>query len=216
MCVRMRAPAVLRCFPRLQRRLSYVDVRWQVGRRPIETRSPVIGGYQRDTIEVMSYKRNQIEEAIARIVVPNCKELPSELRTRIKRLLELDRSMGRKVRSKYAEEANFAFFSEKAPGTGADISFSEYEAFALFNGLRIMNHGWPQSFAVSIMRRVRADLEREHARILRQDPKELFDWEAIRIEAHGRVSMCRKDVRDAQKSSQATRQLCGGLCPSAD
>ena len=127
----------------------------------------------------MSYKRNQIEEAIARIFDPNCREPPSDLRTRIKRLLELDRSMGRKVRSKDPEEGNFAFFSEAAPGTGVDISFSEYEAFALINGLRIMNHGWPQSFAVSIMRHVRRDLEREHARILRQDPGKLFDLEAI-------------------------------------
>jgi hypothetical protein len=38
----------------------------------------------------MSYKRNQIEEAIARTFDPNCQEPPSELRTRIKRLLELD------------------------------------------------------------------------------------------------------------------------------
>src|SRR5262245_60598473 len=131
----------------------------------------------------MSYKRNQIEEAIARIFDPNSQKPPSELRTRIKRLLELDRSIGRKVRSKHPEEAHFAFFSEEAPGTGADILFSEYEAFALLNGLRIMNHGWPQSVAVSIMRRVRVDLEREHARILQQDPDKLFDGELIR-EAH--------------------------------
>jgi hypothetical protein len=131
----------------------------------------------------MSYKRNQIEEAIARIFDPNCEKPPSELRTRIKRLLELDRSIGRKVRSKDPEEANFAFFSEKAPGTGAVILFSEYEAFALLNGLRIMQHEWPQGFAVSIMRRVRLDLEKEHARILRQDPDELFDPQAIRAKA---------------------------------
>ena len=131
----------------------------------------------------MSYKRNQVEEAIARIVAPNCEKPPPELRTRIKRLLDLDRSIGRKVPSKEAGGANFGFFSGEAPGTGADVSFSEYEAFALFNGLRIMNHGWPQSFAVSIMRRVRVDLEREHARILRQDPEGLFDWEAIRAKA---------------------------------
>ena len=93
----------------------------------------------------MSYKRNQIEEAIARIFVPNCEEPPSELRTRIKRLLDLDRSIGRKLRSKDAEEANFGFFSEEAPGTGADIWFSEYEAFALLNGLRIMGHRWPRA-----------------------------------------------------------------------
>ena len=69
----------------------------------------------------MSYKRNQVEEAIARIFFPNCEKPPSELRTRIKRLLELDRSIGRKLRSKDAEEANFGFFSEEAPGTGAVI-----------------------------------------------------------------------------------------------
>jgi hypothetical protein len=131
----------------------------------------------------MPYKRNQVEEAIARIFVPNCEKPSSELRTRIKRLLDLDRSIGRKIRSKDAEEANFGFFSGEAPGTGADVSFSEYEAFALLNGLRIMNHGWPQGFAVSIMRRLRVDLEREHARILKQDPRKLFDWERIRATA---------------------------------
>jgi hypothetical protein len=46
----------------------------------------------------MSYKRNQIEEAIARVFAPNCEKPPSELRTRIKRLLELDRSIGRNLR----------------------------------------------------------------------------------------------------------------------
>ena len=132
---------------------------------------------------MQSFKRNQIEHAIARIFVPNCERPPPELRTRIKRLLELDRSVGRKVRSKDAEEANFGFFSEEAPGTGADISFSEYEAFALLSALRIMEHGWPQGFAVSIMRRVRLDLAKEHARILRQDPVKLFDWQAIRARA---------------------------------
>jgi hypothetical protein len=131
----------------------------------------------------MSYKRNQVEEAIARIFFPNCEKPPSELRTRIKRLLELDRSMGRKLRSNDPEEANFGFFSEEAPGTGADISFSEYDAFALLNGLRIMGHGWPQGFAVAIMRRIRPALEREHARILRQDLDKLFDQEAIRAAA---------------------------------
>jgi hypothetical protein len=67
---------------------------------------------------IMSYKRNQVEEAIAHIFFPDCEKPPSELRTRIKRLLDLDRSIGRKLRSKDAAEANFGFFSEEAPGTG--------------------------------------------------------------------------------------------------
>ena len=131
----------------------------------------------------MPFKRNQIEMAIARLYDPSCQEPPSELRTRIKRLLELDRSRGRKLRSTGADEANFAFFSDEAPGTGADILFSEYEAFALLNALRIMDHGWPQGFAVSIMHRVRLDLEKEHARILRQSPDKLFNLQAIRARA---------------------------------
>jgi hypothetical protein len=142
----------------------------------------------------MPYKRNQIEEAIARLFDPNCREPPSDLRTRIKRLLELDRSMGRKVRSKDPEEGNFAFFSEEAPGTGADIMFSEYDAFALLNGLRILEHHWPQSFAVSTMRRVRPDLEREHARILRQRPEELFDQQRILASAReGTIAVSNTD-----------------------
>lgn len=156
----------------------------------------------------MSYKRNQIEEAIARIFVPDCEKPPSELRMRIKRLLELDRSIGRKVRSKDAEEANFGFFSEEAPGTGADISFSEYEAFALLNGLRIMEHGWPQGFAVSTMRRLRLDLEWEHARILRQRPDKLFDQQAIRATARpGDIAVDNTDPVFVTVASKAQRAL---------
>src|SRR5215208_2019941 len=121
--------------------------------------------------KVITYKRNQLEQAIARIF----DQPTSELRTRIKRLLELDRALGRKRGSLDPEKANFAFFSHEAPGTGADILFSEYDAFALLNGVRIMEHGWPQGFAVSVMRRLRPDLEPEHFRILNQDPLHLFD-----------------------------------------
>ena len=131
----------------------------------------------------MLYKRSQLENAIARILEPGSKAPSVKLRTRIKRLLELDRKLGRKPRSKDVEESNFAFFSEESPGSGADISFSEYEAFALLTGLSIMEHSWPQGFAVSVMRRVRPELAREHARILRQDPGQLFDREAIRKNA---------------------------------
>lgn len=127
----------------------------------------------------MSYKRSQLENAIARILEPSSKAPSVTLRTRIKRLLELDRKQGRKPKSQHVEERNFAFFSAESPGSGADILFSEYEAFALLTGLRIMDHGWPQLRAVSVMRLVRPDLAREHARILRQDPDQLFGGEAI-------------------------------------
>jgi hypothetical protein len=131
----------------------------------------------------MRYKRNQIEEAISRLLEPRSAEPSSELRTRLKRLLETDREYGCAPRSTEPERAHYAFYTSDPPGSGVEIWFSEYEAFALFNGLRIMGHGWPQGFAVSVMRRTRRELERQHARILRQDPEQLFSQERILQEA---------------------------------
>jgi hypothetical protein len=132
----------------------------------------------------MSYfKRNQVEEAISGVLEPRAKAPSRELWTRIKRLLETDRSLGRMPRSNDPELANYAFYNEDAPGSGVEVWFSAYEAFALLNGLQLMAHGWPQSFAVSVMRRVRPALEREHARILKQDPVKLFDQDVIRRKA---------------------------------
>ena len=71
----------------------------------------------------MSYKRNQIEEAIARLFDPKSEAVPVDLRTRIKRLFELDRSLGRSVRSKDPELANYAFFTTTPLGP-APISHS--------------------------------------------------------------------------------------------
>jgi hypothetical protein len=125
------------------------------------------------------YKRNQVEEAIARTVGEQSARPSSELRTRLKRLLETDRSLGRNLRSGDPERANYAFYSSDSPGKGVEVWFSNYEAFALMTGLRLLQHGWPQSFPVAVLRRLRPELEREHARILKQDPKTLFDQKRI-------------------------------------
>lgn len=129
------------------------------------------------------YKRNQVEEAISGVLDPRSPKPTTEVRTRLKRLLETDRALGWSPRSSDPERANYAFYSSDAPGSGVEIRFSGYEAFALLTGLRLMANGWPQSFAVSVMRRVRAKLEQEHARILGMDTKALFDQEKIRQSA---------------------------------
>jgi len=125
------------------------------------------------------YKRNQIEHAISNLLEPEASEPSSGLRTRIKRLLETDRALGRGSRSSDGETANFAFFRDKAPGSGFEVWFSEYEAFALILGLQLMQHSWTQCFAVSVLRRVRPSLEKEHKRILTLDSRKLFDAKAI-------------------------------------
>jgi hypothetical protein len=129
------------------------------------------------------YKRNQIEEALSRAFGERSAKPSSELRTRVKRLLEMDRSLRRNARSANPEVANFAFYHSDSPGRGVEVWFSDYEAFALMIGLRLLQHGWPQSFPVAILRRLRPELEREHARILKQDPAILFDEKAIRQKA---------------------------------
>ena len=106
-------------------------------------------------VSMPEYKRNQVEEAISGVLEPNSPEPTSELRTRLKRLLETDRALGRASRSSDPERANYAFYSAEAPGSGVEVWFSDYEAFALLNGLRLMAHGWPQGLAVSILRRLR-------------------------------------------------------------
>jgi hypothetical protein len=128
----------------------------------------------------MSYKRNQIEGAIARLFAPNCKKLLRSCARASSGCLNLTVPLAATFDLKMLKRPTLDFSARRHPGPEPLFSFSEYEAFALLNGLRIMEHGWPQGFAVSIMRRVRLDLEREHARILQQCPGKLFDQQAIR------------------------------------
>ena len=58
----------------------------------------------------------------------------------------------------------------------------------------LMGHGWPQSFAVAVLRRVRRELEREHKRVLHLDRKWLFDAEAIGKKARaGAMAVSNRD-----------------------
>src|SRR5262249_62078487 len=95
-------------------------------------------------------KRNQIEEAIFHLLEPQSLRPTPGLRTRLRRLLETDRS---RANSEDANGAGFAFFSTGPPGRGVEIWFSSYEAFAILNGLRLMMHSWTQDRAISVQRR---------------------------------------------------------------
>lgn len=123
-------------------------------------------------------------EAIFRISEPAAQPPPSvRLETKLKRLLEKDRALGRTPRSRNPERSNFAFFSAEAPGTGTEIWFSAYEAFALYMALSLHEHGWPPTAAVAVLRRARPKLEPKHAEMLLWDAARLFDQEQIRKSA---------------------------------
>ena len=132
---------------------------------------------------MLTFKRNQVESAIARMFDRASGAAHTELRTRLKRLLEADRALGRSYRSSDPEKANFAFFGAESPGTGADVWFSAYEAFALLTAWRLLEHGWPQTSAVAILRHARPILEPEHKRVLKLDPGEIFDSRRIQAMA---------------------------------
>src|SRR6516164_9759349 len=135
------------------------------------------------------FKRNQVEEAIANVLEPGSAKPSSEMRTRLKRLLETDRALGRNKRSPDPELANFAFSGIDAPGRGFENWFTGYEAFALLTGLRLMRDGWPQGLVVAVLRRVKPDLERHHARILSQNRPDRTQQQA----RHGDLAVSNTD-----------------------
>jgi hypothetical protein len=115
----------------------------------------------------MLFKRNQVEDAISRLVEPKARRPSAGLRTRLKRFLEIDRGLGRSPHSSDPILAHYAFFSADPPGRGVEVQFSAYEGFALFTALQLVKHGWTQNLAVSIMRRARIELEAHHGHILK-------------------------------------------------
>jgi hypothetical protein len=120
----------------------------------------------------MPFKRNQVEEAI--IVTLQSERAPDELRTRVKRLLDTDRSL-----DQARAEAPHAFYTAAPPGRGAEVWFSDYEAFALLLGMFLLEHRWPQGTVVGLLRHVRPTLQPLHTTLLARAPAELFDQEEI-------------------------------------
>ncbi|MDA9499475.1 hypothetical protein [Bradyrhizobium sp. CCBAU 11357] len=127
-----------------------------------------------------AYKRNQVEDAIVATLGAND---DTNVLTRLKRLLDTDRALEVRPQSNQPELANYAFVSGDAPGKGGEIQFSEYESFALLIGLHMLNHRWPQKFVVESLRRIRPALQRQHKKIMRLDPANLFDPDQIPLQA---------------------------------
>jgi hypothetical protein len=127
----------------------------------------------------MLFKRNQIEEALQKSLGPSSRM--TEMQTRLKRLLDLDRKLGRKIRSVDPIKRNYAFYSGEGEGRGVEVMYSEYAAFAMLAALRLLRHEWPQGVVVDLLRQARPQLEPEHSRIMTLDPATLFDPNEITL-----------------------------------
>ena len=128
------------------------------------------------------YKRNQVEEAIFRTLGARDARV-DELKFRLKRLLVTDRRLGTDAKSDEEEDRHYAFYSQKPPGSGIEVMFSAYEAFALMAAIMLLEHGLPQASVIRVMRHVRRQFEAAHAQTLKKDPSKLFDQKAIWAEA---------------------------------
>jgi hypothetical protein len=130
----------------------------------------------------LQYKRNQVEEAIFRALGAR-DERVDELRFRLKRLLVTDRRLGSNAKSAEEEDRHYAFYSQKPPGSGTEVMFSAYEAFALLAAIMMLEHGFPQAGVVRVMRQARRQFEIAHAQTLKKDPRTLFDQKAVMAQA---------------------------------
>jgi hypothetical protein len=128
------------------------------------------------------FKRNQVEDAIFRTLGARDSRV-DELKIRLKRLLVTDRRLGRNAKSDEEVERHYAFYSEGPPGSGTEVMFSGYEAFALLAAITLLEHGLPQASAVRVIRQIRRKFEALHAEILKKDPATLFDEQAILAQA---------------------------------
>jgi hypothetical protein len=126
----------------------------------------------------MQCKRNQVEEAIFRTLGARDARVDA-LKFRLKRLLVTDRRLGCVPNSDEQEDHHYAFYSGDPPGSGTEVRFSAYEAFALLAAIMLLEHGLPQASVVKVMRQVRRRLEAAHAQTLKKDPAQLFDPQAL-------------------------------------
>jgi hypothetical protein len=126
----------------------------------------------------MKYRAGQLAEAIF-LTVGAADERAAEVKFRIKRLLAADRALGLRPKSREKAELHYAFFDGPPPGTGADVLFDEYGAFALFAGIRLLEHGLPQLAVVKLLRRIRRPFQEAHTKNLAKDAQALFDQKKI-------------------------------------
>lgn len=112
-----------------------------------------------------TYKRGQVIwaswKAITLYKGSGSLEPPSVFRTRIKRVLELDRG-----KPPSDLDAPYAFTGSEYPGTGYDLAFTEFDTFYIAWAMVMLDCGMKQADIVWLLRHIRADAIDEHEFIM--------------------------------------------------
>jgi hypothetical protein len=112
-----------------------------------------------------TYKRGQVEWALWRYFRQKSDangEPPPVFRTRIKRLLDLDRA-------EYSG-TGFAFSNTSTSGQGKDAAFSVFDAFCLAIAMDLLDAGFKQSEVVFFLSYTREDLAKQFKHIMQRIP----------------------------------------------
>ncbi len=120
----------------------------------------------------VTYRRGQVEWALWRWFADmQGGELPPKpFLTRIKRLLEIDRSDSVPRGAEAVPVVRFTFIDQVPANKGTDVEFSAFNAFCLALGLDMLDAGFNQSEVVFVLRYIRNDLKQEYERALKRPP----------------------------------------------
>jgi hypothetical protein len=119
----------------------------------------------------MSYKRSQIDGALHAVLSGPFRtargrvgrSVPKTFQTRITRLLEIDRAWGIENAHRL-DKFGMAFHDAVPAGTGTDIEYSEFNAFALVIALVMVRIGFKQGEVVETLGILRPSLQRAFSR----------------------------------------------------
>jgi len=121
-----------------------------------------------------TYGRGQVEWALWRSFVRtryDRRAMPSRFRTRVKRLLDIDRDLDI-ADVEVAPGVDYAFV-RPPDAEGAEATYSPVDAFCLAIGLDLLDTGFKQSEVVFLLRYLRSDFEVRFSAML--EPPSLID-----------------------------------------
>ena len=108
-----------------------------------------------------TYKRGQVEWALWRAFTLGRSPgngPPQIFKTRIKRLLDLDREFDAD-KEELRPPSEYAFVSSAAGGSGIEVAYAPFDAFCLGLALDLLDVGFKQGEIVFVMRYLRPELE---------------------------------------------------------
>jgi len=119
-----------------------------------------------------TYRRGKVEWALwqAQNVGHAPEKIPQAFKTRVKRLLDLDRKLP--IYEAQTEPQGHAFIDYEPEGKGAESEFREENAFGLMVGLDLLDAGYKQGDVVFTLQQFRTDVDRWYGKIIRSSKTE--------------------------------------------